>query len=252
MTVVEEEQASVNPLVEGGLEDVDDAHRGSWLSETDELAQECFRCESPFHPVKNRRHHCRRCGDTFCISCSSRYQPLLVSGLETPQRVCDECYDAAGRDNDFKRRHAPVLERGAIMSLKGARLWSGTTTVVLRIDDASLSCLDQASVASAPKLCVPLESISKIVEKGPSLVVTYGAATTAHLEAPAPRPDLAEALRVAASRAAAPSVKDLVAARRDRKRREKRQQAARKMSDDKRASRSADRESMRAKYGLRP
>ena len=76
------EEATPNPLAAqpGDAARDDDPHRGSWLDEADELAASCFACSSAFHPVKNRRHHCRRCGDTYCIGCSSRYQPLLLSG----------------------------------------------------------------------------------------------------------------------------------------------------------------------------
>ena len=68
------EEATPNPLAAqpGDAARDDDPHRGSWLDEADELAASCFACSSAFHPVKNRRHHCRRCGDTYCIGCSSR------------------------------------------------------------------------------------------------------------------------------------------------------------------------------------
>jgi len=140
---------TINPLAEAGLEDgarSSDRHRGAWLDERDELADACFGCESEFHAVKNRRHHCRRCGDTYCLKCASRYAPLLISGLDQPQRVCDGCYEAAKADNAFAARHAKVLARGAVLELRGGGLFrSGRATVALRVDGDALALLDRDS-----------------------------------------------------------------------------------------------------------
>ena len=227
-----------------------DAGRGTWLDEGDELAQSCFQCGSEFHPVRNRRHHCRRCGDTYCIDCSARYQPLLLSGLDQPQRVCDECYDGAGADNAFAQRHAPVLSRGAILQLRGG-LFGGKTAVVLRVANGELLFLDQSSVESAPRLAVRLDQVSAVAEKGTGLVVKYGLSSAAHLESQAPRPDLAAAIRAAAKRASAPTVRARVDERRWKKRQARRDAAARSEARSLREARSADRQSIREKYGLR-
>lgn len=245
------EEATPNPLAAqaGDAARDDDPHRGSWLDEADELAASCFACSSAFHPVKNRRHHCRRCGDTYCIGCSSRYQPLLLSGLETPQRVCDACYDAAARDNDFARVHAPVLERGAILTLKGG-LFSAKRAVVLRVTGDTLLFLDQASVEAAPRLGIELASVTAVEDKPDGFAIKYDAAA-AHLTSPAPRPDLTAALRAAAKRASTKSVRDCVDERRWEKRQAARDAEARTASRQQRDSRAADRQSIRDKYGLR-
>ena len=74
---------------------------------------------------------------------------------------------------------------------------------------------------------------------------------TLTLEGPAPRPDLAEALREAAKRAGETSVRAVVDERRSRMRRKRRSTEARAAATTKRESRSADRETLREKYGIR-
>eukprot|EP00298_Acanthocystis_sp_HF-20_P014038 c20610_g1_i1.p1 GENE.c20610_g1_i1~~c20610_g1_i1.p1 ORF type:complete len:824 (+),score=287.43 c20610_g1_i1:115-2586(+) len=55
----------------------------------DQLASNCFGCQSEFSSFFNRRHHCRRCGGVFCGKCSSNNS--YIYGV--PQRVCDRCYN---------------------------------------------------------------------------------------------------------------------------------------------------------------
>lgn len=42
-------------------------------------------------PGDCRRHHCRRCGQAICSSCSKRRMPVLERGWQTDVRVCDAC-----------------------------------------------------------------------------------------------------------------------------------------------------------------
>lgn len=66
-------------------------------------ATQCGDCNKPFSIV-NRKHHCRRCGNIFCSSCSDR--SLLIpreqqlpgssergEALYVPQRCCNACAD---------------------------------------------------------------------------------------------------------------------------------------------------------------
>ncbi|OWZ09929.1 Myotubularin [Phytophthora megakarya] len=51
-----------------------------------------------------RRHHCRRCGNVFCDTCSSARMPLVNTGFFTPVRVCAKCSVAA------KKAHAKMVQ----------------------------------------------------------------------------------------------------------------------------------------------
>jgi len=50
-----------------------------------------MRCRTPFTTF-NRKHHCRKCGDTFCNDCCNKRIPLPSLGLTEPERVCESCY----------------------------------------------------------------------------------------------------------------------------------------------------------------
>ena len=80
----------------------------------------------------------------------SRSQAIVDSARKWRQDAIEGRYDAAARDNDFARVHAPVLERGAILTLKGG-LFSAKRAVVLRVTGDTLLFLDQASVEAALK-----------------------------------------------------------------------------------------------------
>jgi hypothetical protein len=56
--------------------------------------QECFGCQKSFSFFV-RRHHCRRCGQSFCNICANASVPLPLQGFNTPTRVCRECHNVA-------------------------------------------------------------------------------------------------------------------------------------------------------------
>ena len=56
-------------------------------------ANDCQRCRTAFS-FSNRKHHCRKCGGTFCQLCSEKSMPILGMGITEAVRVCDSCYSS--------------------------------------------------------------------------------------------------------------------------------------------------------------
>ena len=67
----------------------------------------CQRCRDAF-TMTNRKHHCRKCGGTFCQLCSSNEMVLLEMGINEPVRVCDSCYK---NPPEKEKRKAKLIER---------------------------------------------------------------------------------------------------------------------------------------------
>ncbi|GAA5986475.1 hypothetical protein JCM10908_003767 [Rhodotorula pacifica] len=76
-----------------------------WIK--DESAKDCFQCGSAFTTFR-RRHHCRICGQIFCISCASTILPHF-GNLERV-RVCDGCRPAAERHESLRLSRTPTWE----------------------------------------------------------------------------------------------------------------------------------------------
>lgn len=58
-----------------------------WLDDDDVDA--CMQCNQVFN-VRQRKHHCRNCGNIFCDNCSSKTATIASSSKK--KRVCDQCY----------------------------------------------------------------------------------------------------------------------------------------------------------------
>ncbi|KEG13900.1 protein kinase [Trypanosoma grayi] len=62
----------------------------AWVDES--TVNACRGCGSSFS-FWRRRHHCRNCGDVFCSSCSSKTSFIPESTYDSPERVCDNCFN---------------------------------------------------------------------------------------------------------------------------------------------------------------
>jgi hypothetical protein len=62
----------------------------SWVSDKDRKA--CHACEKKFGPL-TRRHHCRTCGEIFCLPCCGQTWNLQSLGYVKSQKVCNSCWD---------------------------------------------------------------------------------------------------------------------------------------------------------------
>ena len=58
-----------------------------WID--DEDVDACMKCSHTF-TVRQRKHHCRNCGNIFCDNCSSKTATIAASSRK--KRVCDQCY----------------------------------------------------------------------------------------------------------------------------------------------------------------
>jgi len=78
-----------------------------WVPDT--AAPNCMVCKKTQFTMLNRRHHCRKCGQVVCGSCSS-HKSLLPHMSSKPLRVCDECYRALSTKSG-DGRHISTGER---------------------------------------------------------------------------------------------------------------------------------------------
>ena len=64
----------------------------TWMPDSE--ATRCVSCEKTF-TLRNRKHHCRRCGRIFCSPCSSYYKelPTSIAGVFRSERVCQSCFE---------------------------------------------------------------------------------------------------------------------------------------------------------------
>jgi hypothetical protein len=68
-----------------------------WKQDSDKT--ECFLCRQPFNLLTRRKHHCRKCGNVVCDSCSPSRRVLENIHRSNKQRVCNMC-DKGGALND--------------------------------------------------------------------------------------------------------------------------------------------------------
>ena len=70
----------------------------------------CSKCDRTFSCLFRRRHHCRRCGESFCERCSSRRARLRLWGYPKEKvRVCQRCHGLAMEENDLISKWIPIL-----------------------------------------------------------------------------------------------------------------------------------------------
>eukprot|EP00606_Chrysophyceae_sp_TOSAG23-5_P000257 GSChrysophyteH2.ASY1.ANO1.352.1 assembled CDS len=79
-----------------------------WVA--DHLVNSCTRCCCSFS-LLNRKHHCRCCGNIFCLSCSSESRIVAAISSWQAQRVCINCaekLDDIEREKLASKTHPPL------------------------------------------------------------------------------------------------------------------------------------------------
>ncbi|RHY08948.1 hypothetical protein DYB25_011260, partial [Aphanomyces astaci] len=145
----------------------------SWVP--DSLADRCYHCQALFSLVL-RRHHCRRCGNVFCDTCSSSRMPLVSAGFFTPVRVCDKCCEAA------KKTHRRMYNerRRLSQSVTSAAMSHGVVDTMAMASSSHhdlhsllpLSPMDESesSYAASPAAALALTTMIDVI---PGEVVMY-------------------------------------------------------------------------------
>jgi hypothetical protein len=84
------------------------ALRPEWQDEN--TVSNCAACNGAFS-LFNRKHHCRRCGKVFCTKCSDKKAALRHYGYDTPQRVCETCYELDKIDTTMGINSVPTQQQ---------------------------------------------------------------------------------------------------------------------------------------------
>ena len=88
----------------------------------------CTLCKDSF-TVTNRKHHCRKCGDTFCKNCSNKSMDLPEFGLTLPVRVCDSCYQHQyQRGGNFNPKKTIDKKKEIVEIINGSTCITATST----------------------------------------------------------------------------------------------------------------------------
>ena len=235
--------------------------RGAWLDEADDLASQCFICGVEFGVLVDSRHHCRRCGNTFCAKCSQGRAPLLLYGVKTPERLCDACYPETQGDNEFATRHLPRLTRGTTGACRPSAFSLSAESVLVRLT-AKGDAVVVLGKDAAPLRTVPLADVRAVEEPGAACGLVVRCATDGALSPglrlelanPRERECLADALRAAARRSKAPDLAASVEKDRARQKLERRRAMSirdrMESAEQRRKSNSKLRDNLRDKYAL--
>ena len=155
----------------------------------------CRQCSSSFNCFTRRRHHCRRCGGSFCARCSSRRARLTLWGFPRTQvRVCNACHSASCEENDLIEHFLPLLIAGAEFRKHGTIFVTGVRCVLhpscRRLEYWSPPEVRQRCRGNEVKGC-DIDSIHAVIDTGGLSLKVKGAdagsAKTMSLEALDPR-----------------------------------------------------------------
>lgn len=64
-------------------------------------ADTCKLCGTSFGFLFVRRHHCRKCGGSFCNACAGNFAPIPALGFQEPVRQCNTCLQPATQPHSW-------------------------------------------------------------------------------------------------------------------------------------------------------
>jgi hypothetical protein len=221
----------------------------SW--QKDDEVDECFKCDVQFS-LRERKHHCRRCGTVFCNNCSLKVSPILLYAITSEVRVCDKCYNQLISENNYATNLRPILHRGDMFK-KSIRMGLQTKLVTLRMmsDDKTLVYDDEHSGPTV----IPLHTVEKITMTSlkafeiTTMEKSYNFSSDSKV-----RELWVEALKIAVQRAREPPFNEQVEVERrrkvDMKRREEFDSMRQKSNSQRRDANRAENNKLKSKYGI--
>lgn len=158
---------------------------------TDALRRDCPHCDVLF-TIRNRRHHCRLCGDVFCDACSNHRVTLPLEGpeFEKAVRVCDFCFEDVDKGNFFSMRRyltpLTLYEPGKMGPTESEEDAEDTSVATAKNVAAALSALTsdldgmlQSSSGFEEKMTIPVNVLIPAIVKHLSLRSTSDRAVRA-------------------------------------------------------------------------
>jgi len=109
-----------------------------------DYSESCFQCLVPF-TIVNRRHHCRRCRNVFCSTCTSRQAKVLLFLIKEDVRVCDRCSGEIPEENYYISVQKPLLLAGDTFKQKTFLGLLGKSVKLRMLADGSALFVDDES-----------------------------------------------------------------------------------------------------------
>ena len=82
-----------------------------WIK--DDTVHECYNCDLKFN-ITERKHHCRRCRNIFCYSCTSYKANIILYNIKNDVKVCNSCKTVLQAENHYLLTQQPMLFNGEL------------------------------------------------------------------------------------------------------------------------------------------
>jgi len=141
----------------------------------DKLVHHCTRCRANF-TFLNRKHHCRCCGNIFCVTCANEQRIISALSSIIRQRVCIEC---AEKLDAIESRKLLAVESIASPEAMKVELASFPNSVVKPADAGAQSKMKTAFLAATAATMIARNSQKK-PNQTPSPTAATGSGSYQH------------------------------------------------------------------------